>query len=165
MKITIGVVQKPFGIKGELKVKPETDFVSDRFNVGNVIYINLNQKITQHKIEHARMHKGSVLLKLEGLDSLNDVEFYHRALVQIEKEAQHELESDEFYFTDLIDLNVYVDGEFLGVVSEVMDLPAHPVLRVKTDEDDKLIPFVETFVEEVDLDSKRIDVIHMEGLL
>ena len=63
-----------------------------------------------------------------------------------------------------IHCEVYVDQNLIGTVKEVMDMPAHPVLRIKTNDTDVLIPFVETFIVNVDLDSKRIDVKMMEGL-
>ena len=164
MKITVGVVQKPFGIKGELKIKPQTDFVEERFKVGNERYINLNNDIKQYEVESMRKHQGSLLVKFKGLDSLNDVEFFHRALIQINESDQHDLEEGEFYFKDLIDCEVYVEETKLGHVSEVLDLPAHPVLRIKTDSEDILIPFVEAFIIDVDLDNNQIEVKNMEGL-
>ena len=45
-----------------------------------------------------------------------------------------------------------------------MDTPAHPILRVKAENRDILIPFVEKFIAGVDIDEKRIDVDWMEGL-
>ena len=45
-----------------------------------------------------------------------------------------------------------------------MDMPAHPVLRIKTNNEDVLIPFVDAFIVGVNLDSRQIEVSHMEGL-
>ena len=163
-KITIGTVQKPFGLKGELKIRIQTDFVEERFSVGNQVYINLNGVEVRRKIESVRKHQGSLLVKLEGLDSLTEVEHCHRALIQIDQDEMHDLDQDEYYFIDLIHCEVYVDQNLIGIVKEVMDMPAHPVLRIKTNDTDVLIPFVETFIVNVDLDSKRIDVKMMEGL-
>ncbi len=163
-KITIGTVQKPFGLKGELKIRIQTDFVEERFSVGNQVYINLNGVEVQRKIESVRKHQGSLLVKFEGLDSLTEVEHYHRALIQIDQDEMHDLDQDEYYFIDLIHCEVYVDQNLIGTVKEVMDMPAHPVLRIKTNDTDVLIPFVESFIVNVDLDSKRIDVKMMEGL-
>lgn len=164
MKITVGVVQKPFGIKGELKIKPQTDFVEERFKVGNELYIDLNNNVKQYEVESMRKHQGSLLVKFKGLDSLNDVEFFHRALIQIDETDQHDLDEGEFYFKDLMGCEVFCEGKQLGVVSDVMDMPAHPVLRIKTNNEDVLIPFVDAFIVGVNLDSRQIEVSHMEGL-
>jgi 16S rRNA processing protein RimM len=165
MKIQIGLVQKPFGIKGEVKVKPMTDYIEDRFKVGSSIELLLNEVRHNYVIESVRHHQGSLLVKFEGLDSLNDVEFYHRGIIQVDRNDLDDLEEDEFYFTDIIGFKLQVDGDYVGIVSEVMDLPAHPVLRVKTETDDILIPFVASFIETVDTDEDIIYVKGMDGLL
>jgi 16S rRNA processing protein RimM len=165
MKIQIGLVQKPFGIKGEVKVKPMTDYIEDRFKVGSSIELLLNEVRYNYVIESVRHHQGSLLVKFEGLDSLNDVEFYHRGIIQVDRNDLDDLAEDEFYFTDIIGFKLQVDGDYVGIVSEVMDLPAHPVLRVKTETDDKLIPFVASFIETVDTDEGIIYVKGMDGLL
>lgn len=165
MKIQIGVVQKPFGIRGEVKVKPMTEYINDRFKVGNSIELVLNDKVYNYIIESVRSHQGSLLVKFEGLDNLNDVEFYHRGVIQMDRSDLDDLDDDEFYFTDIIGFDLKVDDVLIGKVTEVMDLPAHPVLRVKTNDEDKLIPFVDSFIKEVNTEEGVIYVMGMEGLL
>ncbi|CAM4307546.1 16S rRNA processing protein RimM [Erysipelothrix inopinata] len=162
--INIGIIQKPFGIRGEVKIMPKTDFVKERFAKGNHIMMELNGKSYPFVIESMRNHKGSVLVKFEGLDTLNDVEHFHQGELFISKEMMHELPEDEYYFSDLEDCHVFSNNIELGIVSEVMDTPAHPILRVKAEDRDILIPFVEKFIAGVDIDEKRIDVDWMEGL-
>lgn len=162
--IIIGIIQKPFGIKGELKVAPKTDFVEDRFAPGQRVHFKLGGKTTDYVIESFRRHHGSILIKFEGLNSLNDVEFFHKGEISIDRESQHELPEDQYYFIDLEGCTVFSEGIELGVVSEIMETPAHPVLRIKAEERDILVPFVERFIQDVDTKSKRIDINWMEGL-
>lgn len=164
MKINIGFIQKPFGIKGEVKIKPTTDFIEERYKVGSNIYLTLNDKTTTYTIQSVRHHQGSLLVKFEGLDSLNEVEFFHKGIIEVDKDERHDLDKDEFYFSDLVGCDVFNENEKIGVVKEVLDLPAHPVMRLTTSGDDILIPFVETFIKEVLLDLRRIDINFMEGL-
>src|SRR5690554_2808887 len=107
MKVKIGFVQKPFGIRGEVKVMPTTDFVEERYKKGREVELLLNNEVKNLVIESVRRHQGSVLLKFEGLDNLNDVEFFHRAEIQIERDEMHELQEDEYYFVDLVGCSVY----------------------------------------------------------
>ncbi|CAM2749230.1 ribosome maturation factor RimM [Erysipelothrix tonsillarum] len=162
--IIIGIIQKPFGIKGEVKVAPKTDFVQERFAPGQLVHLKLGGKTVDYVIASFRRHHGSILIKFEGLDNLNDVEFFHKGEISIDREAQHELPEDEYYFVDLEGCTVYSDGEELGLVTEIMETPAHPVLRIKADERDILVPFVERFIQAVDTKAKRIDINWMEGL-
>ena len=108
MKVKIGFVQKPFGIRGEVKVMPTTDFVEERYKKGREVELLLNNEVKNLVIESVRRHQGSVLLKFEGLDNLNDVEFFHRALIQIDETDQHDLDEGEFYFKDLMGLKFFV---------------------------------------------------------
>ena len=165
MKIKIGVIQKPFGIKGEVKVKALTDSIKERFALGKKIEVVFERSSFEYEIESVRTHQGSLLVKFKGLNTLNDVEHFHQGILQINKSDMEELEEDEFYFSDIIGYTVLVDEETIGTITEVMDLPAHEVLRVKTDEKDVLIPFVDAFIKEVDTDNEIIRVIGMEGLL
>lgn len=162
--ISIGIIQKPHGIRGEVKVFPKTDFIEERFKKGTNIILDLNGKRSAQVIETVRMHKGSVLVKFKGLDSLNDVEFYHKGELFIEREQMHDLPEDEFYFVDLVDCEAFNEGEKVGIVTEVIETPAHPVLRIKSQERDILVPFVERFIGDVDIENKRIDLNWMEGL-
>lgn len=164
MKVKIGFVQKPHGIRGEVKVMPTTDFVEERYKKGQEIELLHNNEVKPLVIESVRRHQGSVLVKFEGLDNLNDVEFFHRAEIQIERDDMHDLKEGEYYFVDLEGCTVFDGDKELGNVKEVMDMPAHPVLRITTDADDILIPFIERFIKDVKMDEKRIEINFMEGL-
>lgn len=164
MKITIGVIQKPFGIKGEVKIKPMTDFVEERYKKGNKITLVLGNQNSEYEIQSVRHHQGSLLVKFKELDTLNDVEKFHQGLIQIDRDTMHDLPKDEYYFIDLVGCNVFNKETCLGEVTEVMDMPAHPVLRIKTDDEDILIPFVEQFIDDVSLEEKAIWIKYMEGL-
>lgn len=162
--ISIGIVQKPHGVRGELKIFPKTDFIKERFKKGQVVQFQLNGKTTELVIETTRMHKGSVLIKFEGLNSLNDVEFFHKGELFVPRDEMHELPEDEYYFVDLVGCGVYRDNEHIGTVTEIVETPAHPVMRIEGEERDILVPFVERFIASVDTSEKRIDINWMEGL-
>lgn len=163
-KLNIGSIQRPHGIRGEVKVFPKTEFIKERFSAGLLVELELNGKTTEYEIESARMHQGSVLVKFKGLDSLNDVEFFHKAELYIDKVHRHPLPKGEYYFSDLEGCEVFVDLKKVGVVSEMIDNPAHPIMRVQLDDREVLIPYNKTFVTGVFIDIKRIDVNWMDGL-
>lgn len=163
-KISIGSIQKPHGIRGEVKIFPKTEFISERFKPGLLVDLDLNGKVQEVEIESARMHQGSVLVKFKGMDTLNDVEFFHKGELYIDKSERHTLPKGEYYFSDLMDCDVYLNLEKIGVVTEVMDNPAHPILRVDMADRQVLVPFNKVFIAGVFLDVKRIDINWMEGL-
>lgn len=164
MKIKIGFVQRPFGIKGEVKIKPITEDISTHYSVGHTLELELNGKTHHLTIESMRMHQKSLLIKFEELKDRTAVEPLHGATIYVHREDLEDPGENEFYFVDLEGCDVYENEKHLGVVSEVLDMPAHPVLRVKTKGDDILVPFVKQFVDDVDIKGKKISINYMEGL-
>ncbi|HBS91546.1 MAG TPA: 16S rRNA processing protein RimM [Erysipelotrichaceae bacterium] len=163
-KMDIGVIVRPFGIKGEVKVKLYTDFPEQRFAIGNVVTLTYSQQTTDLKIDSFRMHQGFALVRFEQLHNINDIEHFRNATISIDKKLLHELEEDEYYYFELIGLRVFEDEVVLGEVIEIVDSLAHPILRVKTGDKDLLIPYVNAFILDVDMEEKRIDVKLIEGM-
>ena len=162
--ILIGKVVNTFGIKGELKVDPYTDFVEDRFKKGSKIY--LGEEHLPFVVKSCREHKGMLLLLLEAHVDINLVEKYKDFEIY---KADEDIEpvKDGYYFRDLKDLDVYVGNERVGRVLRVEEGIKANHLRILKNDDKKeyLVPFLPVFVEKVDLENKRIDIVKMEGLL
>lgn len=114
----------------------------------------------------ARMQGDDVVAQLMGVVDRNAAEALKGASVQVRRSHFPPLANDEFYWVDLIGLTVEnLRGEPLGVVGDLMDNGAHPILRVVappvpgTDRQKEcLIPFVDRFVKTVDRTANRITV-------
>ena len=163
--IVIGKILNTFGIKGELKVRIHTDFVSERFKAGSKIFIGEDYKL--FIVKKYRLHKGFLLLQLEANEDINLVEKYKDMFIYKASEDIKPLKDGNYYFSDLRDLDVYVDNELVGKVLYVEEGIRNNNLRILKNSDNKqyLVPFIQQFIEKVDLDNKRIDVIKMDGLL
>ena len=107
------------------------------------------------------------MLAFKDLEDINLVEKYKGMMLYKAKSDIHKLKEGEYYFSDLKDLDVYVEGVKVGRVLKVEESIRNNNLRVLKDEDKKeyLVPFLPVFIEKVDLEAKRIDVVKMEGLL
>ena len=163
--ILIGKVVNTFGIKGELKIESYTDFVSERFKKGSKVY--LGEEHLPFTVLNCRSHKGYLLVSFVDHEDINLVEKYKTCNVYKAKEDIHKLKEGEYYFSELKDLDVYVENEKVGKVLRVEEGVTHNNLRIRKDEDGKeyLVPFLPVFYEKVDLEEKRIDIVKMEGLL
>lgn len=163
--ILIGKILNTFGIKGELKVASYTDFDEERFKKNSKIYIG--EDYIEFKVKDYRMHKGFLLLTLKDNEDINLVEKYKGQLIYKSSKDIKPLKKGEYYFSDLKDLDVYVEDKLIGKVLKVEEGIKHNNLRILKNEDNKeyLVPFLDVFIKNVDLDNKRIDVIKMEGLL
>lgn len=117
-------------------------------------------------VTEVRLHKDRILVGLEGCASINDAESYRDSVLLVDEDEVIELEEDEFFFHDLIDCEVYLpDGTVLGVVADIMVNSAQEILVVRSGEREWLIPFVEEFIEKIDLTTKQIHITPIEGLL
>ncbi|WP_423363934.1 ribosome maturation factor RimM [Mycoplasma sp. P36-A1] len=163
--INIGYIAGFHGIKGEVKIKSTTDFKEERFKKGNILLLVGPRETVEMKIDSVREHKGMVLVKFTGIFNINDVEKYKGYEVKVNKENRMELAEDEFYFFDLVGLDVLnYNKENIGKVIRVMDTGASQILIIKHNEDEVMIPFVKAIVTDVDMAKNEIYLSDIEGL-
>ena len=125
--IEIGQIVNTNGLKGVVKVNPFTDDIS-KFEDLKYVYIQLKNELKKVKIEQVRYNKNQVLLKLEGIDSIEEAEKYRNFYLKTEKESQEDLGEDTYYIVDLIGLDVYSDkNEYLGKIEDVFPTGSNDV--------------------------------------
>ena len=163
--VEIGKILNTFGIKGELKVASNSDFVEERYKKGSLVYVG--EQHIPFKVKSVRTHKGFLLVLFEDNEDINLVEKYKNMFIYKSKDDIKPLKDGEYYFSDLRDLDVYVDNKYVGKVLKVEEGISSNNLRILKQEDNKqyLVPFLPVFIKNVDLDNKRIDIVYMEGLL
>ena len=163
--VVIGKILNTFGIKGELKVAVYSDFPEERFASDSTIYIGEGH--LPFTVDSYRMHKGMMLLLLKDNHDINLVERYKGMVIYKSKDDIAPLPEGEYYFSDLCDLDVYVEDIRIGRVLGVEEGLRNNNLRILSEEDGKehLVPFLPVFVKDVDLQNGRIDIVKMEGLL
>ena len=83
--LEIGQIVNYYGIKGFLKVVPYTDDIT-RFDDLKKVYIERNKKLQEMEIEEVRYHKNLVLLKLKGIDDINQTSEYKNCLIKIDRQ-------------------------------------------------------------------------------
>ncbi|MBI1757042.1 MAG: 16S rRNA processing protein RimM [Fimbriimonas ginsengisoli] len=153
--VRIGRIVGAFGIKGQLKVDPLSDF-PERFERGRTVFLG-EQAVT---IEDCVWHKGRPVLKLSGIETRTAAEALQWGYIDASAAETPRLGDDEFFTRDLLDLDVFAeDGQRLGKVDDVLTTPAHDVLQVGA----LLIPVVKAFVLSVDLPQRRITVRLLPG--
>ncbi len=164
-RLEIGQIVNTFGIKGEVKVKPFTDDIN-RFDELKKVYVKTKTGIKQYKIENVKYHKNMVLLKLEGINRIEDAEMLRNLFLEIDREDAIPLEEGTYFIADLIGLEVYTDeGKLLGKVDDIYNTGSNDIYVVK-DELGKqiLLPAIKEVIKEVKLDEKII--VHLiQGLV
>lgn len=162
----IGQIVNTYGIKGFLKVVPYTDDMR-KFEKLKTIEINKKGTLTKYEIEEVKYSKNTVLLKLKGIDDINEAEKYKNCYIRINRSDNEQLPEDTYYIVDLIGLEVItVDGKILGKVQDIFSTGSNDVYVVK-DELGKqiLLPAIESVIKEINLDAQKITVELIEGLI
>ena len=143
------------GVHGEVKVLPWADgpdFLLD-FN-----RVRLNGK--DYKVESCRIQKTCNLLKLQGIDTMEDAQALRGKIIEIYRDdAPEEL----IFAAELIDMDVFCKGENIGKITDVLDYPGNMVYVVKGHYE-YMIPAVSAFVLDTDMEKNEMQVRIIEGM-
>lgn len=155
-----GKIVNTHGIAGEIKVLPWADEPSFLLDF-KTVYIDA-QPI---RVQSARVHKNSVLMKLESVDDINAAQKFRDKVICIDR-ADAKLEEGAFFLVDLLGLTVKDadSGAVLGEIAEVMTPPAGHVYVVRGGGKEHLIPAVPEFVLETNVDEGYLLVRLIEGM-
>ncbi len=164
--LEIGQIVNSYGIKGFFKVVPFTDDITRFDNLKN-IYIEKNKQLEKKEIEEVKYHKNLVLLKIKGIDDINDTEQYKNCYLKIDRENAVKLPEDTYFITDIIGIQVFTEeGEFLGNITDVFPTGSNDVYVIK-DELGKqiLLPAIAEVIKKVDVIAKKMTVKLITGLI
>lgn len=164
--VAIGRVVKPQGRKGEVLVQPLSDR-PDRFPTLRAVYVpGEGGAARAMSVVDCWPHKDRFVLKLEGVDSIDDAERFRGMDVRIPEGDLPALPGGSYYHHQLKGLAAFdEEGVPLGTVQDILETGGEaPVLSVGAGGSETLIPLAEEFVREVDLDRGRIVVVRPQYL-
>jgi 16S rRNA processing protein RimM len=164
--LEIGTIVGTHGLRGDLKIRLKSGD-PDLLMTMKRVYLHLPTGETLDvDISRQVLHKGQVLLRLHGYDSINQVESMVGGHILIEEDRLPELGDDQYYWGDLKGLEV-VDQQH-GSIGQLQDLftsAAHDTYVVKGLFGEVLIPAVRQFILDVDLEGRVMQVTLPEGLI
>jgi len=159
--LTIGRVLAPWGLKGDLKAEIHTDF-PQRFAADRTVYVGQ----LAMTVERSRLHKGNVILKLSGINSVEQVEAIKGKYIEIPRSESMPMDDDEYYQFQLIGLEVSTSkGRLLGKLERILSTGSNDVYVVVGQDREYLIPAIEDVVEQVDVEKGTMTIEEIEGLL
>jgi len=161
--LTIGRIRRAHGRRGEVAVEILTDF-PDRFQAGESVLLSNGTGVETKSVEASRFHKGHMLVKFAGIDSIPAAEALAGLWVRVPGSARRALPPGVVYISELIGCVVREDGETLGTVEGVEETGAALLLQVRTAEGELLVPFAEEICQTVDVGKREIRVRLPEGL-
>lgn len=162
--VAVGEVVGAFGVRGELKIAPLTDF-PERF--ARTLTVYLGEDHTPYRVERAHAHKQHILLALAGVEDRDAAERLRGLRVWVPASELTPLAADQFYLHDLIGLRVrHVDGRDLGAIADVLATPGADLFLVRgtPNGQEVLLPAVKAFIKAVDLAAGVVLVDPVPGL-
>lgn len=161
----IGAVTTAHGVKGELKVFPTTDD-PQRYKKLKTVYVETKKERKLFKVLGVKFFKQFVILKLEGIDTMDDALLYKNADLLVERKDAIKCKEDEYFLSDLIGLNVIdEDDKPLGTLTEVYQTGANDVYEITVSpEETFLLPAIKQCVLCVNIPEKYMKVHVLPGL-
>lgn len=156
--ITIGKFVSPFGVKGEVKVYPYSDFL-ERCALFKEVTVEGRGQSETRLVKEARVHKNLWVLRLEGSETREDAALLTGSLLKIPADQRIVLPEGSYYFEDIIGLTaISVDGETLGVVKDIIKTGGNDIYVVNRQNSvagdvssEILVPALHSVVKEINL--------------
>lgn len=164
----VGSIQKPHGVRGEVKVKPEAQSL-DRLQKGQSIFLaNPKTKdIIPSTIDSIRVTGDSWIIKFDQIKTREQVPEFRFFIVLTPFEERPELEEGHFYYSDLEGLDIIDSSDqIIGQSIEVLEFPSVESISAKVHNKNILIPWIDECVLEIDLDEGfiRVDLEYMKSV-
>ncbi len=158
----VGVIERPRGLNGELKVRPLTDF-PQRFAPGARVFIAARPR----RVERANWHSNRLYLYIDGLRDRESAERLRGELIEVPMDERPHSDEPFWYIDEIEGLPVVeLDGRQLGTVREVLQTGANDVYIVdRGAPPDLLVPAVTDVIVAIDPSAGLITVDLPDGLM
>lgn len=160
----IGKIVNTQGVKGDVRVVPITD-EPERFLKLKVALVDNGKSKKEYSIENIWFHKTFVIIKFKGIDDMTAAEKLKGTSIKIDRKDAIPLEENEYYISDLYDMDVYTDeGEYLGIINDIIFTASNDVYEVKNNDTTILLPAIKQCILNVNINERKMTVHMMEGL-
>ncbi len=164
--VEVGHVMDAQGVRGQLKVRPYSNDPEALLAAKKIWLIPARSSTLpkdipiQFKVESSRFHSGNIVLQLSGVSDRDQALALKGCVTSVSRADFPELDEDEFYWADLIGLEVKnLQGQTLGIVEEMLDNGAQSILAIRSEaKKQQLVPFVSHVIQDVNLTDRTIVV-------
>ena len=150
-ELTIGVILKPQGIRGEIKVQPFTDRAEDFCNIKRILIDGAERRVLS-----VRIGAGAVFLGLMGVPDRNAAELLRGKEIKILREDAPDLGEGSYYIADLLGAKAYFeDGELVGTLTNIRQA-ATDIYSLETPKGEIMFPAVKGVIKEIDPEAGKL---------
>lgn len=163
--VTVGLIERPFGVKGEVKVRSLTDVPGRMETLTHVCVVGKDGRTMETEVTHVRRTGAGFIVGLAGLTNPEDAALWRGGLMQVARGSVPALPDGQYYECDLVGLAVQTEqGKPIGVLEQIWELPGNHVFVVRQGTRETLIPAAKDLVAGVDLERRLMTVRLIEGL-
>lgn len=159
--IYVGKIVNTHGLKGEIRIISDFEYKDKVFVPDFPIYIG--RKKEKEIIKTYRHHKNFEMITMDGYSDINEVLRYKGLYVYIKREDLN-LNDTEYLESDLIGLNVIVDNNQSGVVTDIRDTGNNKILVIDYNDKNVFVPYQKEFIDSVNFETNEIVIKPIEGM-
>ncbi len=155
--LAVGVIVRPHGIRGEVKIQPLTDRAEDWLSLHTVEWTDRQGTRLCRRVKHQRLQGEMVIAQLEGVYDRDAAEALRGTELRVPRGQAPQLEQDSYYIVDLIGCQVEDEnGVLLGQVAEVHQPGSNDVYEIHGPQGVYLMPAIRQVISQVDVEQRRI---------
>ena len=164
--VLIGHVIRPHGLTGLLRIVSYAQSKETFLEAGSVFLKTGQDELHERKVVSIRPHRSVFLLKLSGLNSIDQAEAFRGAGILVKKDSLSQKDEGEFFWYELLGLDVYLTtGQYLGILTGIFPTGSNDVYVVDNQGKEILIPAIHQVVREIDIPRKKMIIVPVKGLL
>ena len=162
----VGRIARPHGLRGQVAINPETDFIEQRFAAGARVWTRSAAGDEQLTVSSLRVQNGRPIVGFEGFERIEDVERLQGLELRVPEETLQPLQPGTYYEHQLVGCTVEtVSGDAIGEVAKVEGGAGASRVAINGPHGEILIPLAVDICVEIDIANKKIRVNPPEGLL
>ena len=164
--VTIGKIERPFGVRGEFKVRSLSDVPGRLDQLKQVQVLRPTGQMVDRTVTRVRRAGSTYIMGLEGVTTPEEAGMLRGGLIQVPRSPAATLSADVYFECDLIGMTVENErGEEVGVLETILEIPDNHLFVVRKGTEEVLIPAAKSFVTSVDLTHRRMMVRGIEDLV
>ncbi|NOT22601.1 MAG: 16S rRNA processing protein RimM [Nitrospiraceae bacterium] len=163
--VTIGKIERPFGVRGEFKVRSLSDVPGRLEHLKQIHVLEPAGQMVDRTVTHVRRAGSTFIMGLAGVTTPEEAGMLRGGLIQVPRSPAGTLSADVYFECDLIGMTVENErGDEVGVVETILEIPDNRLFVVRKGTEEVLIPAAKSFVTSVDLVRRRMMVRGIEDL-